>query len=509
LVVPGTTSAQSSATLQQQTSFAAQYDTVNGWLPAPGNNELHYPLAEPTIAAGQVDGQTRLLVGANNSIGNFFNALQGNDDYRDTQQSLASVFGGLLPAGYVLTQPVVLRESFPSGFDRYVIAAVAKNYTTQQSRIVISASQYTGPVLGSQCLVSFDVNDSPDTSLFADAPRLGNSGNALLMTANLYSYSDSSFQYTKLWMFPKTSIYNDPSLGTCPGAPTINSLVLNMPNSDGSLPFSVIPARSFDSSPAAYMVNSLWDGGSSLTEWILDTTDPTVITGVYGPVSTNPYSTPPPAEQPGTSTPISMWGTRLFNAVYQPDSGLWTVNTTACTPSGDTTQRACLQFYQVDPAAVTVLQQGLVQWPGFHFYGPGIAANDEGDAVLVFNGSSTDSYVGIYYAGHYRTDPPNTLQTVWKVKDGEGCFLATYGPNSVGTHSDATIDPINDSLFWLHSGYAYGRDANCQNNDWATGVAAVQFVGGSAPNNAPTQSGKGNGNNGKKPPAGHLSHFGK
>jgi hypothetical protein len=207
-----------------------------------------------------------------------------------------------------------------------------------------------------------------------------------------------------------------------------------------------------------------------------------------------------------------MWDTRLSNAVYQPDSGLWTVNTTGCIPSGDTTQRACLQFYQIDLASFTALQQGMVQWPGFHFYGPGIAANDEGDAVLVYNGSSADSYVGIYYAGRYRTDPPNTLQPMGKVKDGEGCFLATYGANSVGTHSDATIDPINDSLFWLHSGYAYGRDANCQHNDWATGVAAVQFVGGAAPNNAAAQSGEGNGKSGKsgkKLPAVHLRHFGK
>jgi hypothetical protein len=422
------------------------------------------------------------------------------------RQSLATVFNGLLPAGYVITQPQVLRDSYPFQFDRYVIAAVAKNYSTQESRIVISASRYNAFGLSGECLISFNINDSPDNSLFADAPSLGNSGNALLVTANLYRYSDSSFQYAKLWMFSKTAIYNDPSLGTCPAAPTINSLVLNMPNSDGSLPFSVISARSFDSSPTAYMVNSLWNGGSSLTVCILDTNDPTVITGVYGPVTTNSYSEPPAAEQAGTRALISMWHSRLFNAVYQPDSGLWTVNTTACTPAGDTTQRACLQFYEIDPASVTVLQQGLVQWPGFHFYDPGITANDEGDAVLVFNGSSLNNYVGIYYTGRYRTDPANTLQTVRQVKDGEGCFVATNGPNSVSSHSDAIIDPINDSLFWLHSGYAYGRDANCQNNDWATGVAAVQFVGDSAPSNGAAQSGKGNGKKPPKPPAVHLSH---
>jgi hypothetical protein len=85
-----------------------------------------------------------------------------------------------------------------------------------------------------------------------------------------------------------------------------------------------------------------------------------------------------------------------------------------------------------------------------------------------------------YFAGHYRTDPPNTTNgdKIWQFKSGEGCFVPTNGTISLSMHSDAAIDPINDSIFWVYTPFAFGTSARCQDNDWATGVAAVQFVGG-------------------------------
>ena len=263
-----------------------------------------------------------------------------------------------------------------------------------------------------------------------------------------------------------------------------------MPNADGSLPFSVIPAKSNDSGLTAYLVNSLNNGGSSLTVWRLNTTDPTQINGDYGPVSINPYSVPPNAEQPGTGTQITTWDSRLFNAVYRTGSGLWTVNTTSCTPPGDTAQRSCLQWYQIDPNSLIIRQQGLVQQAGYHFYAPGIAANDRGDAVLVFNTSGIDVPVSIYYTGRSHTDAPNTLQDLSLMKSGEGCYVNNNGQNTVSFNSEVTVDPMDDSLFWLHSGFVYGGDANCQNNDWATDVAAVQFAYLSAAGNGAAQAAK-------------------
>jgi hypothetical protein len=55
--------------------------------------------------------------------------------------------------------------------------------------------------------------------------------------------------------------------------------------------------------------------------------------------------------------------------------------------------------------SITVRQQGLVECRGWYFYAPAIAANPCGDAVLVFNGSSANSHVSIYFTGRYHTAP--------------------------------------------------------------------------------------------------------
>jgi hypothetical protein len=472
-------------TLQIYTSFAGQYDTAMGWQPTYGNPSVGNAMGEPTIAAGVYEGQTRLLIAADNSIGQFYNALQGPDDIHNAQQDLASTLAGVLPSGFIASQPQVLRDQSPfqlpgqppEMLDRFVTIAQAFNPNTHESRIVGWATRYDGNGEAGQCLFWFNANAPGTNSLFADSPRFGLTENAFLIAANMYSNANRSFQYAKLWQVSKATIYNDPSLGTCPAFPAPTSLMLNQErNSDGSLPFSVVPARRYDGSTTAYMVNTLLNGGNTLTFWELDTTNPTVIKGSYRYVPVRRYSNPPNAEQSGTSALIDTWGTRIFNAMYQAGGELWTANTTGCTPAGDTVRRACVQWYEINTTSFSVRQQGVAEYPGWYFYAPAIVANNAADAVLVFNASSASSHVGIYFTGRYHAAPLNTMQVaIPALKSGEGCYVRSAGNNTVSMHSDATVDPIYSGVFWIHSAYVYGSDSNCQNNDWATGVGAVEF----------------------------------
>jgi len=117
-----------------------------------------------------------------------------------------------------------------------------------------------------------------------------------------------------------------------------------------------------------------------------------------------------------------------------------------------------------------------VESSGYYFYAPAIATNTLGDAVLVFNGSSANHHVGIYFTGRYHTAPLNTMQaSIPLLRNGDGCYIRSAGSNTVSLHSDATVDPIYSGVFWLHSAYAYGTDTNCQKNDWATWIGAVEF----------------------------------
>src|SRR6516165_1061397 len=136
LTLGGSATAQTS-TFQIYTSFAGQYDTAMGWRPTYGNPSVGNAMAEPTIAAGAYEGQTRLLLAADNSIGWFYNALQGPGDIHNAQQDLASTLAGVLPSGFIASQPQVLRDqsSFqlpgqpPELLDRFVTIAQAFNPT--------------------------------------------------------------------------------------------------------------------------------------------------------------------------------------------------------------------------------------------------------------------------------------------------------------------------------------------------------------------------------------------
>jgi len=217
LTLGGSATAQTS-TFQIYTSFAGQYDTAMGWRTDYGNPSVGNPMAEPTIAAGIYEGQTRLLIAADNSIGQFYNALQGPDDIHNAQQDLASTLAGVLPSGFITRQPQVLRDqsSFqlpgqpPEMLDRFITIARAFNPNTQESRIVGWVTRYNVAGETGQCLFAFNANNPGTNSLFADSPRVGMSGNAFLIAANMYSNANSSFQYAKLWQISKATIYNDP-----------------------------------------------------------------------------------------------------------------------------------------------------------------------------------------------------------------------------------------------------------------------------------------------------------
>jgi hypothetical protein len=186
LIVPGSASAQSGSTLQLRTSFAGQYDTDLGWRPTYGTPSRHYPYAAPTIAAGQYEGQTRLVLGTYNSLGQVFNALQGTDNIHNAQQDLVSVFGGV-SAGYIATQAQILRDLSPVQlpgqpvqlWDRYIIAARANNPNTNRSYIVFSVTRYNPAGEAGQCTYWFDTNDSQTNGMYADSPRVNTSSNAL------------------------------------------------------------------------------------------------------------------------------------------------------------------------------------------------------------------------------------------------------------------------------------------------------------------------------------------
>jgi hypothetical protein len=418
---------------------------------------------------------------------------------------LSVFFGnGLLPSGSLFGKPQLLYDKTgdPNGHGRFVLVAAAQKPATHQSWITLGATfiGYMNNIV--DCTVAFDANreaNGPPTNYWADEPRVGMSGDSLVVTAEMKSFADNSPKGAKLWVFPKTSVYsvyNVPGL-PCPQdrfqpPPVVSAIGEGLQNSDGTRAVAIIPAKNYEvNSSIAYLVSAYPNGGNGLNLWTLDTHRIQLLPGLKGRrVPTQPYSNPPYASQPGKSTLISTVGkiapTELTNAVYQPGVGLWTVHTTAC-PAGYGLG-SCLKWYQIDPVTATARQDSSFGFSNAYVFAPWIVVNSFGDAVIPFEISGPNFYVTAYYAGRYRSDPLNTLQaSSVALKYGAGYYQRNGGAdefghsiNAPGLRSGGDVDPDNDNLFWIYGAYASGLNGTCPNNtpnyDWSTELGRVTFT---------------------------------
>jgi hypothetical protein len=294
-----------SATLTLDTNWPGLFDTRYGFPIGPGWPPNCAPSAEPTI----VVGATALHIAANFSYGVF----QENGQYL-FQEELSAFFGnGLIPShNWGVSEPQLLYDQFgdPSGNGRFITVAAARDPTTQQSWIVVGATSIYDTT-ASDCTFEFDANfqpGAPSTNYWPNNPRVGMSADSVVIVADMNAFSDNSFQYTKLWVLPKTGLYDRPY--QCPlRSPTPSFITSGLQWPNGSTAHQVVPAKSYDTnSSITYLASAFTGNGNELSLWTLDTQQLTLLPGLIGAaVPVQAYVQPPPAAQRGTTTTITHW----------------------------------------------------------------------------------------------------------------------------------------------------------------------------------------------------------
>src|SRR5215510_10470583 len=131
-----------------------------------------------------------------------------------------------------------------AGTGRHILAARAINPSTQQAGLLLSATQYLADLdRGGQCLYTFDANalpnGTPSTHFYMEGLHIGMSSTALLIAANMYAFADDSFQYAKIWVIDKASVYNAFERN-CPHG-DVSYYLWNLQNADGTTASSVVP----------------------------------------------------------------------------------------------------------------------------------------------------------------------------------------------------------------------------------------------------------------------------
>jgi hypothetical protein len=290
-----------------------------------------------------------------------------------------------------------------------------------------------------------------------DFPAVGISDDKVVLTAN--AFRGNSFLGTEFLVINKANL----TAGT-------SAASSYFPPPQGL--FTIQPAHSLSSTRTLYMASVAYNSATSIRVWSVNGVPgggPVTLSTVN--FSINPLTSPPDAQQAGTSTLIQTNDNRLVDAVYR-NGALWVSANSACVPSGETTTRACLRLIQFSiGSSMTKAQDFDFGQAGLYAYYPAVQIDGGGNLISVFSGSSASLYAGVYASGQRPADGANTFQSPVQIKSGEN----SYHPfaSRWGDYSGAAIDPSDSTqtTVWVAGEYARIEGGS----EWGTWIAPLQM----------------------------------
>src|SRR5262249_19201261 len=142
-------------------------------------------------------------------------------------------------------------------------------------------------------------------------------------------------------------------------------------------------------------------------------------------------------------------------------NSLWAVHTV------DLSGRAALRWYEFDETTSALKQTGLITDPLLEFSHPTIGANEFGDVVIAFNGSSVTQRVIAYAVYGATANGVTSFQAPVLLKQGEADYPGLNSP--WGGYSAITLDPTDHRIFWAVQKYAKAGAAN----NWGTQITQL------------------------------------
>ncbi len=375
------------------------------------------------------------------------------------QITLTSWFSNVI-SGAKIFDPKALYDQHAG---RWVLLAVALGPGSTDSFFLLSVSKTNDP-LGGWFNYKMDAkkDGTTATSNWADYPGLGVDGQALYLTANMFSFG-GSFQYAKIRVVPKTGPYSG-------GAAAFFDFV-KMKNADGSMAFTIQPSHTYGAPSVEYLVNSVYPSSTgtqkTLSLWSLKnpTTTPTLS---RQSITTDPFSLPPDAVQKGGGTPLDTGDTRVLNAVFRGGS-VWCALTTAHNWGGGNV--SSLHWFQINATSGALTQQGVFGASGFHYFYPAVMPDSNGNMTMVFSRSGASEFASIRYTGRKAAEPIGQLQASALLKAGVANYLGldSFGRNRWGDYAGVGNDPSDALKTWIYSMYAVAG------NNWATQIGSTKF----------------------------------
>jgi hypothetical protein len=307
------------------------------------------------------------------------------------------------------------------------------------SSVLVSVAQQSNAI-GNWCNYTF-----PTIAGFADYPSLGVDQNGVYFSLNMFNSSNSNELFKA----------NRSAMESCSSASY--SFWSNLNDSTGNPAFTIAPAVAYSSAGSEYLVSSRPGGACSLTLWTLTNSSIT-----SSNVPTVCYSPPSAAAQQGSSTTIETLDNRIYAANYL--NGQVDVALTGGYNWGSGNVNSVVWWFKINTNA-TLAQQGGIGTPGYWYFFPAIEQDSNGNAIIVYNTSSSSSYVNVWYGALSASGSLTSNNAlVWG--------SSSYGTGTTarwGDYESARLDPTNGTQIWICGQYA------AANNVWGTQNGNVTY----------------------------------
>lgn len=331
----------------------------------------------------------------------------------------------------------------PVGSQTFVFDPVAL-WDVYNDRFIIGATEHVGNDRHYLCLAMSDDQDPNGTWYlyrydtgnlgdFIDFPNMGNGPEEVFITCDYFSFPTGNW----IHVFDKTPMLTGApvTLEAIRTSTSFRSLgSVNHVDSDAPAQYF---ATSFDSSSNVSIDAVRRDGSNNL-----------IRSNFRVPVTR--FSSPPGAQQKGTSNRAATIDQRIKNGIYRNGS-LWLTHTIG------ENSTARVRFYEIKmngwPTSgqnPQLVQEGTLNLgSGIHNWMADLGVDDEGNVALAYNRSSANEYISVQRASRRFYDTAGTFREGVTMQESTSPETGSRW----GDYSGVDEDPAVPGTFWSHLEY--------------------------------------------------------
>jgi hypothetical protein len=341
---------------------------------------------------------------------------------------------GATPGGSFAFDP---RALYDSGAQRWY-ASSADNAGGSNNSLLFAVSKTSNPLDG---WTGFKIPSDPDGSQWADFPQLGYNSEGVYLSANMNS---GALAAVNMLVLPKADLLA--------ASPSIDHRTLFDPSPLGYYGSSWQPVVDYDNTSLPATLFSQVGISIVLGEIRGPIGSPSL--AKIGDVPVTYYYSPPSAAQPGPKAKLATGDDRIPGSVILRNGYYYGVQNVATAP---TSGKAAIRWFEIDAAAKTLRQEGLIADSQLDLYYPSIAVNQLGDLVIGCSGSSDQQYASAYaIVGKTDALGNTSFGNLMLLKAGLSDYqrLDRNGLNRWGDYSATVPDPTDPSSFWTFQEFA-------------------------------------------------------